>query len=1050
MRCKYATECVLWLCQRAFGSMRATEYALREDVSLRWTSGWAHRCVRCASNQVCISMQGHSTVHEQTKTGNRRIPMIKPIMSTATSNAGCDFCARTRTIGCVCTPDASKVAEISFLEVVVMTDEAVQQAIAAYPQRKARTTRFTLGAPRSAKVIGDGSQALFLRSQGPEDPVNCLWLSTVDESGDHHELLLADPHALLASIEHPLGSSSSPDQDDSIPDEEKARRERARESAQGIVSYSVSADGKRVVFTVGGHLWMTELRSSQEHIEHSASLSAGSSGRSESISTSSESRSETEPETAKEAQSHSTPTTVPTLASALAAHAPAPVAEVLQHTRTRHANKPAAPRMIVDKHGLHAETRELGDTWFVSAMTAAGSHRSRLFRPVLNPRIAPNGHLVAYTTGRMINLIVIGENGQPDDERCVCGVDDNADITVGLAEFIAGEEMDRYDGFWWSPDSRSLLITRVDESPEPRWFIADPANPTSPATGRRYPQALTNNAEVRLFRFDVGEAERRAGNMAYASIDDLPEVWWDRRGYEYLASVSWSRGGDPLIAVQNRRQTALQVLRIAAEGSDPNVGYASVESVLDGFTIQETGYSDGNNKRWLPTETLEVQGSRYWLDLIHGVPAWTPDGRLITSMMDEEADASRLAVNGKAFTPAEWQILEVLHVSDHDVLARATRDPRCVDVVSFPLPAVNETSTAAAAQPRVLNPEPGVWTASRQGEGLVLSGRTMDSAQAIMQHRINSHSAVIANHAATPGFAPNTFFTELGPNHLRAAITLPSVGSAYAHADTLPVLMTPYGGPMHREAMLSQAYHWDSQWWADQGFIVVAADGRGTGARGLRWDHAMFEHFDLALDDQIDAVRALPDALDPSHSAAAYAVVSRMGDAEAQTQSRHDDNDHAELSQSIPSSSPAPALPRPDLNRVAIIGWSFGGYLSALAAIRAPEVFRAACAGAPPTDWTLYDTHYTERYLGMSPEVYEANSLIADAPKLRRPLMLIHGFADDNVTVANTLRLSSALLAAGREHTVLPLTGITHMTNDPTVAENLLLLQRDFLRDALA
>lgn len=934
-----------------------------------------------------------------------------------------------------------------------MTDEAVQQAIAAYPQRKARTTRFTLGAPRSAKVIGDGSQALFLRSQGPEDPVNCLWLSTVDKSGDHHELLLADPHTLLASIERSQSAGGSPDQDDLIPDEEKARRERARESAQGIVSYSVSDDGRRVVFTVGGHLWMTELRSSQEHAEHGTSPSAGLPAQptSASASTPTSSEAKSDAETAKASQPHSTPiapTTVPTLASALAAHAPAPVAEVLQHTRTRHANKPAVPRMIVDEHGVHAETRELGDTWFVSAMTAADGHRSRLFRPVLNPRISPNGHLVAYTTGRMINLIVIGEHGQPDDERCVCGVDDNADITVGLAEFVAGEEMDRYDGFWWSPDSRSLLITRVDESPEPRWFIADPANPTSPATGRRYPQALTNNAEVRLFRFDVGDAEHRAGNMAYASIDDLPEVWWDRRGYEYLASVSWSRGGDPLIAVQNRRQTALQVLRIAAEGSDPNVGYASVESVLDGFTIQETGYSDGNNKRWLPTETLEVQGSRYWLDLVHGVPAWTPDGRLITSMMDEEADASRLAVDGKAFTPAEWQVLEVLHVSDHDVLARAARDPRCVDVVSFPLP----TTPADNAQPCVLNPEPGIWTASRQGDGLVLSGRTMDSAQAVMQHRANNHNAVIANHAAAPGFTPNTFFTELGPNHLRAAITLPSAGNAYAHATTLPVLMTPYGGPMHREAMLSQAYHWDSQWWADQGFIVVAADGRGTGARGLRWDHAMFEHFDLALDDQIDAVRALPDALDPSHSVAAYAVVSRMGDAEAQRQ--QDDANHAEQSQSQPASpsslNQTPTLPRPDLDRVAIIGWSFGGYLSALAALRAPEVFRAACAGAPPTDWTLYDTHYTERYLGMSPEVYEANSLIADAPKLRRPLMLIHGFADDNVTVANTLRLSSALLAAGREHTVLPLNGITHMTNDPATAENLLLLQRDFLRQALS
>lgn len=132
-----------------------------------------------------------------------------------------------------------------------------------------------------------------------------------------------------------------------------------------------------------------------------------------------------------------------------------------------------------------------------------------------------------------------------------------------------------------------------------------------------------------------------------------------------------------------------------------------------------------------------------------------------------------------------------------------------------------------------------------------------------------------------------------------------------------------------------------------------------------------------------------------------------------------------------------------------MIGWSYGGFLSALAVLRAPEVFHAACAGAPPTDWTLYDTHYTERYLGLDEETYRRNSIIEDAPNLRRPLMLIHGFADDNVSVANTLRLSEALLSAGRAHTVLPLNGITHMTNDEKVAENLLLLQRDFLKNAL-
>jgi dipeptidyl-peptidase-4 len=144
--------------------------------------------------------------------------------------------------------------------------------------------------------------------------------------------------------------------------------------------------------------------------------------------------------------------------------------------------------------------------------------------------------------------------------------------------------------------------------------------------------------------------------------------------------------------------------------------------------------------------------------------------------------------------------------------------------------------------------------------------------------------------------------------------------------------------------------------------------------------------------------------------------------------------------------------PRLDLSRVAMRGWSFGGYLAALAVLRRPDVFHAAVAGAPVTDWRLYDTHYTERYLGhpdRDREAYDRSSLLLDAEKLERPLMLIHGLADDNVVAAHTLQLSSALLAAGRPHEVLPLSGVTHMTPQEVVAENLLLLQLGFLRSAL-
>ena len=135
----------------------------------------------------------------------------------------------------------------------------------------------------------------------------------------------------------------------------------------------------------------------------------------------------------------------------------------------------------------------------------------------------------------------------------------------------------------------------------------------------------------------------------------------------------------------------------------------------------------------------------------------------------------------------------------------------------------------------------------------------------------------------------------------------------------LPVLLDPYGGPGHQRVLAASGAYLGSQWFADQGYVVVVADGRGVPGRGPAFERAVLGDLAThALEDQVDALHAV---------AATYP----------------DDV---------------------DLDRVAIRGWSFGGFLAALAVLRRPDVFHAAVAGAPVTDWRLYDTGYTERYLG--------------------------------------------------------------------------------------
>jgi dipeptidyl-peptidase-4 len=263
----------------------------------------------------------------------------------------------------------------------------------------------------------------------------------------------------------------------------------------------------------------------------------------------------------------------------------------------------------------------------------------------------------------------------------------------------------------------------------------------------------------------------------------------------------------------------------------------------------------------------------------------------------------------------------------------------------------------------------------------------------------------LTSYAASPTQVPKVSLLRAGDREIVTAVLFPT--DHVRGSGALPVVVSPYGGPHHSEVLESGLAFASDQWIADQGFAVVIADGRGTPARGPAWEKTIYRDFTApVLEDQITALQAAAEAFP------------------------------GEL----------------DLARVGIIGWSFGGWLAAYAVLARPDVFHAAVAGAPVTDWRLYDTGYTERYLGHpdeEPAAYERHSVVALAPELTRPLMIIHGLADDNVVFANALELSGALLAAGRPHTVLPLSGVTHMASQETVAENLLRLQVQFLQREL-
>ena len=248
--------------------------------------------------------------------------------------------------------------------------------------------------------------------------------------------------------------------------------------------------------------------------------------------------------------------------------------------------------------------------------------------------------------------------------------------------------------------------------------------------------------------------------------------------------------------------------------------------------------------------------------------------------------------------------------------------------------------------------------------------------------------ATLPSVAETPVQWPTTELTRTpGGRAFDAALTRPR---AFDATKTYPVILNVYAGPQSKRVVANARAFLPDQWLADHGYIVVRLDGRGTPWHGRAWERVIKGNFiDIALEDQIAGLRAL---------AAQYQEL--------------------------------------DLTRVGVAGWSFGGYVAAMATIRRPDVFRCGVAGAPVVTWNNYDTHYTERYLGVPPPAgpadYRVSNVTTYAAQLSRPLLLIHGLTDDNVYFQHTLQLTAALDMAGKSYELLPILG-THLVSDPAV-----------------
>lgn len=569
----------------------------------------------------------------------------------------------------------------------------------------------------------------------------------------------------------------------------------------------------------------------------------------------------------------------------------------------------------------------------------------------IDPHFSPDASMVACVRDGDLYLTDLASN----TERRIT-TKASPTITNALAEFVAQEEMDRFRGYWFSPDGKFIAYQQTDTAGMEEFHIADPVNPGKEADTWPYPRPGKKNADVKLFVVPV------AGGTPV-------QIGWDSAKYPYLANVSWQEGAPLTILVQNRAQTEQLLYKVNHFSADLTI------------LVHETDPA--------------------WLNLRQDCPKWLKDGSGFLWISESSGDWQLQLRNpdgslARTLTPKGFGLRSLSHFDQDSRTLYLSASTEPTETHLFRL------ALDANTPPQQLSSGQGSHGAvfAEKSRAMIKTATLADGNPTWSVLRADgSPAADIKSVAEQPGFIPNAELLHLGgPRDLRAVVVRPR---SFVQGKKLPVLVSVYGGPHSQTVSSVKRSYILQQWLADQGFIVLSIDGRGTPARGRDWEREIKNDvISGPLDDQVEGLRQA-----------------------------------------------AARVPEMDLNHVGIYGWSFGGYFSAMAVMRRPDVFHAGCAGAPVADWLDYDTHYTERYLGVPDvaagekgsgmDVYTKNSVLTYCKDLSKPLLIIHGTADDNVYFMHSLKMTGSLFRAGKDFNFLPLAGFTHMVPDPVVTTRL-------------
>jgi len=614
---------------------------------------------------------------------------------------------------------------------------------------------------------------------------------------------------------------------------------------------------------------------------------------------------------------------------------------------------PDGERLVIPMDGQVFLVRVDTDRPDVTAVCPPGTRQSGV-------QVSPNGRFVSYVRD---GDLYITEVAQQREQRLT---QDASDVVKnGLPDFLAAEEMHRFEGHWWTTDERQLVFTRVDESPVAVSHRLElDANGARTIT-QRYPYTGAVNPDVSLWCYDLGSGACQC-------------IWRNIGDAAYLARVHTSDAGI-LIQTQDRLQQHL-----------------------------ELSLYDASQGQW---QALYTEHSATWINLTDDFRA-LPRGYVITSEQHGTRQALLLAHDGTRQPLSGPTHINAVHAYDDITLWVSGWHDTPIENHLFAI-ALDGSGFHQLTQAR------GWHTAVVD----VSSGRYLDYFSSVSQPPQLTLAQLTDDPPGTPSeamllyaerFADDHPYAPYLPLHATAEFgEIPAADGQTLHyrltppaeiSGTHPTIVYVYGGPGPQKA----TNEWSPllvQLFAQQGFAVLEIDNRGSGNRGREFEAPIYEHMgSVEVADQVTGLAALDDV--------AWA----------------------------------------DRSRVGIFGHSYGGYMTLMCLSQAGAHFRSGVAVAPVADWALYDTHYTERYMGLpddNKDGYRDANVLTHLHKLSAPLLLMHGMADDNVLFTHSTMIMARLQQLGTAFDLMTYPGAKHSMQERDVSIHRFNMILDFFKRTL-